>query len=169
MWKDIKGFEGIYQVSDDGQVKRFYKTKEPKILKNREGIYYTVSLSHRCKKKTYTVHRLVAEAFLTKPEGKTEINHKDGNRYNNHVENLEWVTQEENIDHACSILRSGPYGKAARKVKCIDAESGEIVTEYKSVSDAARSLGRMSARAPITFACQGLQQTAYGFKWEYAD
>lgn len=61
------------------------------------------------------------------------------------------------------------FGKPARKVRCLDIETGELIAEYKSVSDAARSTGKISARAPITFVCQGYQNSAYGYKWEYAD
>lgn len=169
-WKDIKGYEGIYQVSDDGHVKRIYKTKKPKILKNRPSAnYYTVSLSHKCNKKTYAVHRLVAEAFLVKPEGATEVNHLDGNKLNNNVENLEWVTQKQNRDHAMRVLNRNPFGKAPKKVKCIDPETNDVVAEYNSISEAARSVGNYNARSPIIWVCQGYQKTAYGFRWEYAD
>ena len=170
MWKDIKGYEGVYQISDEGQVKRFYTTKKPKILKNRPSAnYYTVSLSHKCNKKTYAVHRLVADAFLVKPEGATEVNHKDGNKLNNNVENLEWVTQKQNQIHAMEKLNKNPFGKAPKKVRCIDPETNDVVAEYKSINEAARTLGKYSARAAIVFVCQGYQNTAYGYRWEYAD
>ena len=61
------------------------------------------------------------------------------------------------------------WGKAPRKIKCLDPETKEVVAEYSSISDAARSIGKMSARTSITFVCQGLQNTAYGYIWEYAD
>lgn len=171
MWKDIDGYEGLYQVSDDGLVKRFYKTKKPRILKNRakSDKYITVSLSKKQKAKTYAVHRLVANAFLEKPDGATEVNHKDGNKHNNHVENLEWVTQRENRYHAIEQLHKPPFGKAARRVKCIDPQTGDVVAEYRSMSDAARAMGTAYARPSINLVCQGLQQTAYGFRWEFAD
>lgn len=170
MWKDIKGYEGLYQVSDKGQVRRFYKDRYPKMLKNRPSAnYYTVSLSNKCVKKTFAVHRLVAETFLDKPEGATEVNHKDGNKLNNRVENLEWVTQRENIRHAMEVLGNCPYGKKPRAVKCFDPWSGVLINEYRSVSDAARSLGKASARTAITQCCQGTANSAYGYKWQYAE
>lgn len=170
MWKDIKGYEGLYQVSDDGHVRRFYSTKQPKILKNRPSAnYYIVSLSQKCKKKTVAVHRLVAEAFLEKPEGATEVNHKDSNKLNNNVSNLEWVTQKENFYHAAERESENPFGKKPRKVKCIDPFTDEVLTEYRSLNDAAKFIGKMSATVGIIRVCQGYQQTAYGYKWEYAD
>ena len=67
MWKDIKGYEGIYQVSDDGRVRRIYDTVPPKILKGKDGLYPNVTLSVGCHKKSFNIHRLVAETFLDIP------------------------------------------------------------------------------------------------------
>lgn len=168
MWKDIKGYEGLYQISDDGQVRRFYKDKT-KTLKNRDGLYQTVCLSNHCKKHSVAVHRLVAEHFLERPEGATEVNHKDGNKHNNNVSNLEWVTQKENLKHAVEVLQKNPWGKPARRVRCYDKATGETIKEFPSVSEAARSTGNIYARARITTICQYKQGTAYGFGWEYLD
>lgn len=62
-----------------------------------------------------------------------------------------------------------PWGKPPKKVKCLDIESGDVIAEYDSLSEASKSVGKASARASISLVCQGLQQTAYGYKWEYAD
>lgn len=169
MWKDIKDYEGLYQVSTDGRVQRIYKNGKTKELKNRVGVYYSVSLCKKGIKKSYNVHRLVAETFLDQPDGKNEVNHIDGNKYNNNLSNLEWVSQKENLIHAMEILNHFPWGKAPRKVKCLDKETGELIREFNSLSDASKSVGLASARNSITLACQGYQKTAYGYKWEYAD
>lgn len=169
MWKDIKGYEGLYQVSDDGQVQRLLTKGKPKRVKNREGIYYTVSLSKKGVKKSFNVHRLVAEAFLDRPEGASEVNHLDGNKYNNRVSNLEWVTQKENLIHAIEVLNHYPWGKPPKAVRCLDIETGNEVARYSSMSDAARAIGKMSARQPIMLTCQGLQTSAYGYKWEFVE
>lgn len=106
-WKDIKGFENKYQVSNFGRVKSLsrtiiggWKTRtlSERILKvsNRNG-YLSVFLGREYRN---NIHRLVAETFILNPENKTQINHKDGNKHNNHVNNLEWVTQSENTKHA---------------------------------------------------------------------
>lgn len=168
MWKDIKGYEGLYQVSDKGEVQRLLKGGRTKLVKPRCGLYPTVSLSNHCNKKSYLVHRLVAEYFLERPEGTTEVNHKDGNKWNNDLSNLEWVTQRQNIDHAVKELEAFKYGKTPRKVRCIDPYSGQIVEEFRSVSEATRAVGKDS-RQGITCCCQGRRITAYGYKWEYAD
>lgn len=170
MWKDIKGYEGLYQISDEGQVRRILKGGRTRPVKSKEGsLYYTVSLSKKSVYKTFSIHRLVAEHFLDRPQGTTEVNHIDGNKKNNHVSNLEWVTQHGNRVHAMERLDKFPYGKPARKVRCRSIDTNEIVAEFHSVSEAAKSIGKISARNSITLVCQGFANTAYGYKWEYAD
>jgi hypothetical protein len=169
MWKDIEGYEGLYQVSDQGQVQRILADGTAKPVKPRDGVYLTVSLSKNSKATTFNIHRLVAEAFLPRQQHQDEVNHKDGNKHNNRLENLEWVTKKENLVHAIQKLGKFPYGKPARKVKCIDIESGQVVAEYYSLAESARAIGKASARASITLCCQGLQNSAYGYKWEYVE
>lgn len=169
MWKDIKGYEGLYQVSDEGNVRRILKSGNTKQVKCKDGLYYTVSLSKNGRYKSFNVHRLVAEAFLDRPEGKTEVNHIDGDKHNNNLSNLEWVTQQENHIHALEVLHHFPWGKPPRKVKCFDAETGNEIAEFHSISEAAKAIGKASARSGISLVCNGLQNTAYGYRWEYAD
>ena len=99
-WKDILGYEGVYKISNEGRVMslKFGKQKLLKNSVNSEG-YFTVGLN----RKTYHIHRLVAEHFLDKPEGKSEIDHIDGNRLNNDVKNLRWVTHKENHNTEAAI------------------------------------------------------------------
>lgn len=101
-WKDIKGYEGLYQVSDMGRVKSFKKEKGY-ILKTNGRPYPGVFLYKDSTRKRVNVHILVAEAFLDKVEGKNQINHKDANKTNNMLSNLEWSTQRENIHHAINL------------------------------------------------------------------
>lgn len=103
IWKDIKGYEGKYQISSLGRVKSIVNKKH-RILKSfpcKKG-YHRLGLADgkRGFKTSYAVHRLVAEAFIHNPENKSEVNHKDSIRHNNVLENLEWVTHSENQQHA---------------------------------------------------------------------
>ena len=104
IWKDIKGFEGLYQISNYGEVKSLMfingvikKPREKFLFKSTRSGYYVVNLCKNGKRISKQIHRLVAEAFIPNPDGKKIVNHKDYNRKNNYVENLEWVTQKENV------------------------------------------------------------------------
>ena len=101
IWRDICGYEGLYQVSNFGRVKslRFGREKLLKVGVSNTG-YANVSLIKNKSKKTFHVHVLVAVTFLPNPENKREVNHIDGDKQNNRVENLEWVTGSENTRHA---------------------------------------------------------------------
>lgn len=111
-WRDIAGYEGLYQVSNLGNVKSLIRWKgthylpTEKILKKSKTTtgYWKVELTKDKIRKSLKVHRLVAIAFIENPEGKPHINHKDGNPLNNEVGNLEWCTQKENAEHA---IRTG--------------------------------------------------------------
>ena len=104
-WKAIAECNGEYYISDHGRVKSFKFGKE-KIMKPGRGIggYYTVAISIKGKKqKSHSIHRLVAQSFLPNLSKKKQVNHKDGDKSNNHAYNLEWVTPKENIAHAWKI------------------------------------------------------------------
>ena len=118
IWKDIKGYEGLYQISNFGRIKslkfwsnrnkKYYdKEKMKKAYKDRDG-YLRVSLSNNGQRKLKQVHRLVAETFISNPDNKPQVNHIDGNKQNNNVLNLEWVTCQENIVHSYRSLKRKP-------------------------------------------------------------
>ena len=110
-WKDIEGYEGMYQVSNLGRVKSLKRKSvtQEKIIKgtNNGNGYTRVSLNN----KLHYVHRLVADAFIPKIEGKDFVNHKDEVKSNNNVDNLEWCTNQENINHSVAKLRHPNYLK----------------------------------------------------------
>ena len=118
IWRDIKGYEG-YQVSNCGRVRSSYKGG--RILKpNIVRCGYSVVALYRDKKQHYTtVHRLVALAFIPNPDNKPQVNHIDGDKTNNHVNNLEWVTAAENIHHADAL---GLRGRRSPRAKLTDEQ-----------------------------------------------
>lgn len=173
-WKDIVGFEGLYQISNMGRVKslNYRKTGREKIrkaCKNSDGYLY-LCLYKNNKAKYYTIHILVAQAFIPNPYNLPQINHIDENKENNHVDNLEWITCKENINHGTHNKRSAENRrndpKRSKPVIAIDKVTGLIV-EFPSAREAERVL-RID-QSSITKCCKGRLKSTGGFAWYYAD
>ena len=102
VWRSVEGFEGIYEVSNHGRLKN--KKRIRKLSRsggrNRDYLFIILHKKNPVLTKNQSIHRLVAKAFIPNPENKTEVNHKDGNKLNNHYSNLEWCTRKENAQHA---------------------------------------------------------------------
>ena len=168
-WKPIEGWP--YSVSDDGHVRNDRTGHILKMHEMNRG-YLDVLLCNNGISQNKTVHRLVAEAFIPNPECKPQVNHKDGNKKNNHVSNLEWVTNSENQLHCCHVLGKMPSeGSLAKKremsfevcrkpVRCIETN---IV--YESVRAAAKENG--VSRFAVSNALRGKQNRAAGLHWEF--
>lgn len=135
IWKDIKGFEGAYQISNFGRVKSIqrrgrHRTGIRTISYTRDG-YAKVRLIFGKKDVTARVHRLVAEAFLPMVEGKNTVNHKDGNKLNNCVENLEWADRHEQMIHAYKNgLKKPMKGSENKNAKLTPEQVEAIRKEY---------------------------------------
>lgn len=168
IWRQIPGYEGLYVASNKGRIKSCerYNSRntllcerllKPKI--NRGG-YLTTALTKNEIRKEYMVHRLVAMAFIPNPDKLPQINHKDENRKNNYLENLEWCTSKYNINYGNSI------SKRSNAVLQIN-DKGEIVARYKSGFEASRR--NNISRTLLYNALAGKVDTAGGYKWKYED
>lgn len=167
IWKDIPNTNGQYKVSNQGRV---MTTKTGRILTpvvDARG-YERVCLFKADRDHRYKVHRLVAIAFLTNPKGKEQVNHKDGNKRNNCVDNLEWVTNEENMHHSrINGLHDGHRRFCESKKKRIVAihiESGEE-TIYDSILSAKKAIGTSHIQEVL----KGLRYEAKGYTFRYAE
>lgn len=159
VWRDVKGYEGLYQVSDWGRVRRGNKLLH--LNTNTYG-YKHITLCKNNVPKTALVHTLVADAFIENPQSKPQINHKDGNKENNTVANLEWVTQEDNNRHAIKTKL-----RKARKILLVDGDDNTI-REFNNRMEINDFLGRDVCQDLITRCCNGQRKTAYGYIWRYA-
>ena len=131
MWKDVKGYEGLYQVSDDGRVMNVKRDVLLSPVSDKRG-YKVINLSKNNKCKKFPVHRLVAQAFIPNTEGKATVNHIDEDKINNNVCNLEWSSYQENTQHSMlldagkvreivALLEDGVLGKVVAKTYGVTA------------------------------------------------
>ena len=143
-WKDIQGFEGLYQVSNLGNIRslKYYRTNIVRNIKgNLSNNYLMVSLCKNKIKKNLLIHRIVGITFIKNPDNKCDINHKNGIKTDNRLENLEWNTRSENVKHAYknNLAKSTEYSRKIAKEfnskKVIDIVSGKVFNSIMEASD----------------------------------
>jgi hypothetical protein len=165
-WRDIsiEGY-GDYQVSNDGQI-RNKKSKHAYACSSiRQGYKSTVLINKEKQKKTYKVHRLVALSFIPNDDPKKDaVNHKDGNKFNNKVDNLEWVSIAENNQHAQD---TGLTPKTCRPVYQCNKDTGEIIKRYETLMGAGKDTS--IDPAGIAKCCKGTRCSAGGYKWKFVE
>ena len=160
-WKYIEGFEGLYGISDSGQVWSCRKHRSLKPTIDRYG-YEKVVLSKDGKAFYRTVHRLVAEAFIPNPNNLTTVNHINEDKTDNRVDNLEWLSIADNDNHG---TRNERMADAKSKLPVEQILSDGSTVRYKGVKDASRKTG--INRCCIALCCKGTRKTAGGYKWRY--
>lgn len=183
-WRDIEGYEGLYQVSDtqkvkslgrfedghywNGEINASYYRKE-KILKQKTDLngYSVVVLYKNKKPKAHFVHDLIAKAFIPNQNNYPFIDHIDGNPSNNSINNLRWCTQKMNMNNPITRKRlvAAKTELNGRKVVCL--KNGVVVKEFPSINEAAKFFN-MKTPNSIGNCLRGKAKTAYGFEWRYA-
>lgn len=181
IWKPIKGFEGLYEISSRGRLKSYKKTPKGQILKlhNKKGDYFKVSLQGKGKhNRSVSVHRLVAEHFLPNPHNLPQVNHIDGNKQNNMADNLEWCTPTQNVRHSLKMhpnqltgmIMFNKYGKTKPIVQL--SKSGDVIQRFSSGAEASRLTGVcgrniLQVANHTEFKKGHPRKTAGGYVWRY--
>lgn len=177
VWKDIDGYEGLYQVSNLGRVKRLARSNGKRYLnemllkpQNKKG-YYQVNLYKNKKMKSYQIHRIVAKKFIDNPYNKKEVNHKNGIKTDNRVKNLEWVTPKENMEHAWRTGLKKPYkgpkvnGTRTRIKIAQYTLEGNLLKTWNGLREIEKKLG--VNYSSIVNCCRGRILSSHGYKWKY--
>jgi hypothetical protein len=186
IWKPVLGYEDYYEVSTYGNVRSVnriiinsngikfnYKSRKLKPASNKDG-YLQVGLSKNCKTNSYCIHQLEAIAFIPNPENKPTVNHKDGIKINNYIDNLEWATKSEQTIHALKhnlrIMPNAWIGKfgskhgASKKVSQYTKDN-IFIANYGSMIEAG-NINNIDASL-ISGVCKGKKRTAGGYIWKY--
>ena len=182
VWKEIKEYEGVYFISNKGRIKsvdrripntngvgtRLIKGKILSTTLNNKG-YKCVSLHKNGKIKTFTIHRLVALYFIPNPNNYSDVNHKDENKKNNKVENLEWVTHEYNMNYGERAIKASKKLKNTRTLskngkarKVINLDTGKV---FDTILEASWYYNINASG--ISQCCRGKSSNCGGFKWKY--
>ena len=182
IWKDVEGYEGFYQVSNLGRVRSLdrqiynkgnkgsnkfskYKGRVLSQGKKKKG-YLSVSLTKNCKSKSFPVHRLVAKAFIPNPNNLLQINHKDEDKANNKVENLEWCDNKYNVNYGSwreKQSKAHTNSKWTSKMVRQFDKNGNFIKVYPSIAEAKRQ----TQICHISSVATGKRKTAGGYIWRF--
>lgn len=166
-WIPIKNYEGLYEISNLGVVRNAKTLNIVAPFKNHGG-YLRVNLWANNSARKYSIHRLVAEAFIPNPEGKPQVNHIDENKTNNRVDNLEWCTNVENHNHGTINARISKAlinnEKKSKKTAAYN-DNGDLIFEFPSVYEASRQTGINVSS--IRDSLHGRVKHAGGYIWRF--
>lgn len=157
-WKSIKGYDN-YEISTLGRVRN--KEKVLKAYKTDNG-YFHIFLSKNGKQKQFLIHRLVADTFLKNPNNLKEVNHIDGNKGNNKIDNLEWCTRKQNVHH---FFNSNQRNCTKPKSVVQYDLQGNKINVFKSIREASKKVN-IDAHY-IIYCCKGIKKTALNYIWKY--
>lgn len=173
-WKEIVGYDGMYEVSDAGRIRswwipsnssqRFLRANIYHIIKpvkHTNGYYFVSLCSSDGTRKERSIHRIVAETFIPNPNNCPEVNHKNGDKYDNCVNNLEWVTSKENKEHA----KQNNLLKRPNNARRVLRSDGQI---FNSAAEAGRALGFING-SHVSSICNGKRHQTGGYTFVYID
>lgn len=174
VWIDISGYEGMYQVSNLGNVRSVSRKIinrgcvqqiKGRVLKqgNRGGYLYVI-LSKNGKIKSFSIHQLVAKHFIPNPQNKPQVNHLDENPLNNNYSNLAWVTSKENNNYGNRNKRVFEAGIVKPKRVSMYSKDGQLLRSFSSIKEASAFIGK--GHSGIAACARGERKTAYGFIWK---
>lgn len=176
-WKDIEGYEDLYQISTKGRVKSLQREysvngglylRKERIMKQSVVMgYRCVTLSKKGVKRTCKVHRIVANAFIPRIKNFNIVNHKDEDKFNNNVENLEWCSYKYNTNYGTNRVRISKTKRDKGQAKSVDMydKSGNFIRHFDSIVDAANYIG--ARKTDVCSVCNGRQQSTKGYKFKY--
>ena len=173
IWKDVKGFNGKYQVSSYGRVKsightdslgRYWKTIMLKLVKYHGGYLHVQLTGSQSKQVSIPVHRLVAKAFISNPDNYPQVNHKDEDPTNNQVDNLEWCTSKYNVNYGHRNYNASKT--LTRDICALDINTGDVILMFDCAKDY-ENLGFI--RADIQQCARHTIKQVYGFRWEFTE
>lgn len=164
IWKPIPNYEGLYEVSNLGRIRSLYNYRKYNVLtQNIKRGYYQIGLRKNGIRKWYQVHRLVAQAFIPNPDNLPQVNHKNENKLDNEISNLEW----------CSVSYNNMYGSRLKRIKEKVVKpvyqydlNGKLIKKHESLVDATKSMG-LKSLSSISLCCSGKYKTSNGYKWSY--
>lgn len=164
LWKPIKDYEDYYQISSFGRVKSMHKNPFKILILSLRAEYLGIQLSKNGKSKTFSVHRLVALSFFKNDDNTKIVNHIDGNKLNNHILNLEWITYKENRKHA---EKNKLFIPKCIKVSQYSKDKKTLIQTFASIKEAMEVTGISDAK--ICMVCKGKRNHTGGYFWKYSD
>lgn len=170
-WRDIPGYEGLYQVSNFGRVYSVKRMNRDRCIGGRficqssvdkkNNSYMHVQLCKNGEEKCVLVHRLVAMAFIPNPDNLPQVNHKDENKQNNHVDNLEWCTHKYNMNYGSRFQVCMNHPRLSKPIG--QFKDGVLVKTYPSIAEAIRATGKKNIQSVL----YGKKKHCAGYEWKY--